>query len=314
MNNAKKFVPVMLTPFKKDGSIDFDGLTALTDFYLDSGAKGLFANCQSSEMFDLDPEERLGIIDHVIKVADGRVPVVAAGNFGDTISQQAGFIQQVYDTGVDAVIVLTGLLAGEQENDDVLEQRMKGLLSLTGNIPLGFYECPLPYKRILPPQLLGKLVQTGRIIYHKDTCLDIMQVKEKNRLCTNVKDFGLYDAYMVHAVDSLRSGSAGLSCIQGNYFPGLVVWLCNNYNNPALQEQVRLVQQFFMDEMDVMHEDYPKSAKYYLWKKGMPMSIYTRRSADSCISYKTKDNMDQLELRYNRLVAQIAGMKQILVR
>lgn len=297
----------MLTPFKKDGSIDFEALTQLTHYYIDKGAKGLFANCQSSEMFDLVPEERLSIIDHVTKVTDGRVPVVAAGNFGKTIPEQAEFVKQVYHTGVSAVIVLTGLLAAENEGDDVLEQRMNELLSLTENIPLGFYECPLPYKRILQPSLLGKLVKTGRIIYHKDTCLDIAGVREKNRLCSGTNGFGLYDAYMVHAVESLRSGSAGLSCIQGNYFPELVVWLCNNYNNPELQEQVQLVQKFFIKEMEVMHEDYPKSAKYYLWKKGILMSLYTRKSADSYISYNTKNNIDQLEERYNNLMRRIAG-------
>ncbi len=299
----------MLTPFHEDGRIDFNGLRQLTLFYLDKGAKGLFANCQSSEMFELSPEERLSIIDHVVRVADGRVPVVAAGNFGDTIPEQAEFVRRVYDKGVNAVIVLTGLLAGEQESDDLLEARANELLSLTSPVPLGFYECPLPYKRILPPRLLGRLVQTGRIIYHKDTCLDIAQVREKNRLCAEAEAFGLYDAYMVHAVDSLKSGSAGLSCIQGNYFPELVVWLCNNYDNPGLQEQVQLVQQFFIDEMEVMHDEYPSSAKYYLWKKGMLMSTYTRQSEGSGISYESKERIDQLEGRYNELMEQIKSAK-----
>lgn len=299
----------MLTPFKKDGSIDFDALTQLTQYYLEKGAKGLFANCQSSEMFHLTPDERLELVAHVVKIADRKVPVVATGNFGNSLPEQAEFIQKIYELGVNAVILLTNQLVQQDEPESVLEANIMRLLQLTGDIPVGFYECPEPYKIIFSPRLLGRLANTGRVIYHKDTCLDIMQVKEKNRLCTDVKGFGLYDAYMVHAVDSLRSGSAGLSCIQGNYFPELVAWLCNNYANPALQERVQMVQQFFIDEMDVMHEDYPKSAKYYLWKKGMLMSIYTRKSADSCISYKTKENMDQLELRYNELMRQIADAK-----
>ena len=301
MNNEKKFIPVMLTPFKKDGSIDFEALTALTNYYLNSGAKGLFANCQSSEMFDLTPGERLGIIEHVMKITDNRVPVVAAGNFGDTVRQQAGFIKQVYDTGVNAVIVLTGLLAGEKEEDNILEHRINELLSLTEGVPLGFYECPLPYKRILPPQLLEQLVQTGRIVYHKDTCLNIAQVKEKNRLCAGVNGFGLYDAYMVHAVESLGAGSAGLSCIQGNYFPELVVWLCNNYNNPALQEQVLLVQQFFIDEMEVMHRHYPQSAKYFLQQAGLPLTTYVRNKSGSEVPELVKKEMGDLILRYRRI-------------
>lgn len=301
MSKEKKFIPVMLTPFKKDGSIDFEGLTALTNYYLDNGAKGLFANCQSSEMFELTSGERLRIIEHVMKIVDNRVPVVAAGNFGDTIREQAGFVKQVHDTGVNAVIVLTGLLAGEKEGNDILEHRINELLSLTEGIPLGFYECPLPYKRILPPQLLEQLVQTGRIVYHKDTCLDIAQVKEKNRLCAGVNGFGLYDAYMVHAVESLEAGSAGLSCIQGNYFPELVVWLCNNYNNPELQEQVQLVQQFFIDEMEVMHQHYPQSAKYFLQQAGLPVTTYVRNKGGSEVPELVKKEMEELALRYSRI-------------
>jgi len=47
-------------------------------------------------------------------------------------------------------------------------------------------------------------------------------------------NFGLYDAYMKHAVESLKAGSAGLSCIQGNYFPKLRVWLCDNLDNTSM--------------------------------------------------------------------------------
>ena len=55
----KKFVPVMLTPYKQNGKIDFEGLSRLMDFYLAAGVKGFFANCQSSEMYYLNEDERL---------------------------------------------------------------------------------------------------------------------------------------------------------------------------------------------------------------------------------------------------------------
>ncbi|MBZ4190914.1 dihydrodipicolinate synthase family protein [Niabella beijingensis] len=307
----KGFVPVMLTPFKENGAVDFEGLDRITEFYLRSGAKGLFANCLSSELFELTDAEKLKVISRVMKAAGGQVPVVAAGNFGRTLKEQADFIKRVYDTGVQAVIVLTGLLAEEAASDTVLEDAIGRLLSLTGNIPLGFYECPVPYKRIISPQLLGKLVNTGRVIYHKDTCLNIEQVREKNRLCAGKPSFGLYDAYMVHAVASLRSGSAGLSCIQGNFFPELVVWLCKHYDNASLKKEVQLVQQFFIDEMDVMHRNYPKAAKYYLWKNGMNISVYTRESGNSQVSYAIKEDVEKLELRFRDLAEKIPG---VLVR
>ncbi|SDC47610.1 hypothetical protein [Niabella drilacis] len=137
--------------------------------------------------------------------------------------------------------------------------------------------------------------------------MDIDQVRAKNRLCPENRGFGVYDAYMGHAVASLRSGTAGLSCIQGNYFPELVSWLCSNYDNSALRKEVDKVQQFFSEEMEVMHKDYPKSAKYYLWKKGMNLSVFTRDSGNSQVSYGMKEDMEKLERSYGRLLAQIPG-------
>ncbi|MNY00428.1 hypothetical protein D3C86_1329200 [compost metagenome] len=82
---------------------------------------------------------------------------------------------------------------------------------------------------------------------------------------------------MVHAVDSLKAGSAGLSCIQGNYFPELIVWLCEHYNDRGLEAEVNRVQQFLIDNMDVMHNVYPIVSKYFLQKRGVNISTFTRR-------------------------------------
>lgn len=43
--------PVMVTPFTKGGAIDYPALSALIAWYEERGADGLFAVCQSSEMF-----------------------------------------------------------------------------------------------------------------------------------------------------------------------------------------------------------------------------------------------------------------------
>jgi 4-hydroxy-tetrahydrodipicolinate synthase len=75
------------------------------------------------------------------------VPVVAVGNFGTTIAEQADLVRKIYDTGVKAVIIVTGLIAEENESNEVFDERIFELFHLTGKIPLGFYECPQPYKR-----------------------------------------------------------------------------------------------------------------------------------------------------------------------
>lgn len=304
-NNHKDFIPVMITPFKDDGSVDYEGLTQLTEFYLQSGVKGLFANCQSSEMFLLSNEERLQIIQHTIKIADGKVPVVAVGNFGDTLEKQAAFIQKVYDTGVKAVIVVTSLVAAQSESQEMFDDKMFELFKLTGNIPLGFYECPEPYKRVLTAGQLRMFVETGRIIYHKDTCLSSNLVKEKLEATKEFKEFGLYDAYASNSVSSLNAGAAGLSCIQGNFFPEIMVWLCNHHADENVKEDVNKVQQFLTDHMQVMHYAYPIVAKYFLQKRGLNISTFTRARTKEFMQ-DAQHNVDLFFKEYELLKKELA--------
>lgn len=306
----KMFIPVMLTPFKENGEIDFDSLTRLTEMYLEAGVKGLFANCQSSEMFELSDDEKLQIVKHVIKITGARVPVVAVGNFGKTIARQADFINKMYDTGIQATIIVTSLIAAENEQPEIFEEKIFRLFELTGKIPLGFYECPEPYKRVLTAEQLRKFVATGRVIYHKDTCLDIRLVREKLKATNEYPFFGLYDAYVINAVDALKAGAAGLSCIQGNFFPELIVWLCEHYDDDSRTGDLGKVQSFLKDNMEVMHHSYPATAKYCLQKSGLNISIFTRSNAGN-VTAGLKDKLDHLSDQYKLLKKniEIQGLK-----
>ena len=86
--------PVMLTPFKENGEVDWSGVDALTDWYIEAGVAGLFAVCLSSEMYELTEEEKISLVRRVVKRSAGRVPVVASGTFGGSIKRQAQFIKE----------------------------------------------------------------------------------------------------------------------------------------------------------------------------------------------------------------------------
>lgn len=300
----------MLTPFHEDGSIDYDGLSALTAYYIEAGAGGLFANCLSSEMYELSSRERLDITAHVVKAAAGAVPVFSTGTFSADGREQADFVKRIYETGASAVIVISSILAREEESDSLLEERVHQLLDNTGDIPLGFYECPVPYKRVLKAEQLQQFVSTGRVVYHKDTSLSIDAIKAK-LAATSAYPFELYDAYMVNAVASLQAGAAGLSCIQGNYIPELISWLCDNFDNPSLQEEVQLAQQFLTRNMDVMHEVYPVAAKYFLQKRGVPLGLTTRRQGN-IFSEQAKQDVDRLFESYQALQGSLGLRRQLI--
>src|SRR5690606_17921113 len=96
-----------------------------------------------------------------------------------------------------------------------------------------------------------------------------------------------------HAVESLKIGSAGVSCIQGNYFPELIVWLCKHFDDDAKQYQVDQVQQFLIDNMAVMHTVYPLVAKYFLGRRGLNIFRFTRHYA-GVFDVKVRDEVDGL--------------------
>jgi 4-hydroxy-tetrahydrodipicolinate synthase len=299
--NKKKYIPVMLTPFTKDKSIDYPALKELIQFYLEAGAEGLFANCLSSEMYHLSREEMLDLCNYVVAEVNGKVPVVATGSFGNTLNQKAETVKAIYSTGVTGVIVITGLMAEEHEDDATFKANILQLLQLTSPVPLGFYECPVPYKRLMPAALLQELVETGRVTYHKDTCLDIEEVREKLEATRSFPTFGLYDAYMEHAVATLQAGSAGLSCIQGNYFPELATWLCEHYEDTT--PEVIEVQDFYVRNMEVMHRTYPASAKYILAKRGLRIEEYCRN--ESAVPAGEHPALDELLREFQKLAARI---------
>jgi 4-hydroxy-tetrahydrodipicolinate synthase len=295
----KKFIPVMLTPFKQDGTIDFDALTELTAFYLKAGAGGLFANCLSSEMYDLSPDERIKLVRHVLNIADATVPVVATGSFGNNLDEHADSIKRMYDTGVSAVIIITNQIAPQNMDDHAFTEYVEKLLNITHDIPLGFYECPMPYKRLVTPGQINRLARRYPLVYLKDTCMVLDKIKEKLAAAENT-GLAIYDAFMGHAVESLRAGAAGLSCIQGNYCPELIVWLCNHYNNENLSAEVDAVQQFFRQQMVLMHEIYPLTAKYFLKKRGLNIASFCRQPTGG-FTKEIREKIDQLYIDCNSL-------------
>jgi len=294
---AKKFVPVMITPFDVKARIDLDAVSVLVEFYLAAGAKGLFANCLSSEMFSITEDERLMLTQHIVRQVNGRVPVVATGSFGVTIAEKAAFTRKIFDTGIDAAIMITGHFAKESDSDEVLLNHFEEMFNLTPNIPLGMYECPAPYKRIIGTDTFKTLLEANRLVYHKDTSIEPAQVMAKLQVLKEMDNqLEFYDAHTPNALFSVQSGAKGMSSISGNFYPEIMAWLVNNANNPALQTEVSWLQQELTKVDPLIHIAYPLSAKYFLQKRGIPIRTISRALAVKL----TPDQSNALDALYDR--------------
>ena len=265
--------PVMLTPFREDGALDLPGLDTLVDWYIAAGSAGLFAVALSGEMYEMTDEERLAVARRVVQRANGRVPVVASATFGGSLEPQADFMKRMAETGVAAVVILPCQLVAPEEDEATLKRQIERLMALTDALPLGVYECPKPYHRLISPELLAWVAQSGRFLYFKDTCRNIDGIRAKLAAMGDTR-LALYNAHTPTLFPSLQAGAAGSSPIAGNFYASLYAWLCSHY---ADQRELAAELQAALTEMERMAVNkYPAAAKLYLSRLGVPITSHCR--------------------------------------
>lgn len=283
--------PVMLTPFTEQNNVDYTALERLTEWYFQNGSSGLFAVCQSSEVFFLSLKERLAIASLVKKTAKDR-PVIASGHISDAEEDQVEELKRMADTGVDAIILISNRLARAEESDDVLLAHLERIMdALPDTIPLGLYECPYPYKRILSRRVIRFCAESGRFHFLKDTSCDIDNIREKLDIIKG-SEMKLYNANTATLYESLRAGAAGYSGVMANFHPRLYVWLCDNYSeNPACAEKVsNLLTMCSLIE----NSNYPVNAKYGLQKLGIGLTLNSRKVSWQALTPAQRMEVDQL--------------------
>jgi 4-hydroxy-tetrahydrodipicolinate synthase len=271
--------PVMITPFNGQNKIDKDGLAHLVEFYLSSGSAGLFTNCLSSEMYQLTSEERLFLTKQVVEFSDNRVPVVATGSFSKNSVDNIEFIKKVHDCGVSAVILISSVLVDPEESDEILKTRLEEILNQTGNIPLGIYECPVPYKRLLSVNMLKWMASTNRFFYHKDTSCSSLALKNKIEAVAQTS-FNVYNADTATALDSMQAGANGISPISANFYPELYTFLWEEFSRNGISDALIDLHAILTIMDRLTHTFYPYSAKWFLKNRGLKINTHTRISSD----------------------------------
>ena len=290
--------PVMLTPFDEKNRVDEEGLAALVEWYIRHGVSGLFAACQSSEIMKLSLEERVRIVEITRAAAAGRVPVVASGHISEAMDEQLNELNAIAETGVDAVILITNHLARADEDDGVWMRNMETLLGrLDPALPLGMYECPQPYKRLLSLENIRRCAETGRFYFLKDTCCDIATIRARIEAIAGTP-LRLYNANATTLLDSLRAGAAGYSGVMANIHPELYVWLTANADHPNAD----FVQSALTLGSLIERQLYPVNAKYHLSAiEGLPVTTHCRVQDDSLLTETFRDEVRQMDLCMNEI-------------
>ncbi len=277
MNQIRNGIyPTMITPYDEQGKVDMATVRKMVDWYIERGVDGIFAVCQSSEMFFLDEEEREALAAEVVKAAAGRISIVASGHVSDAIEDQIRELRHLWATGVDALVLVSNRLAAADEDDDVLIANMNRIVEALPEATFGMYECPYPYKRLLSGKVLEAMAKTGRFAFIKDTCCDADLIAERVKLLDG--RVGLFNANSATLLETLRAGADGFSGIMANLHPQLYAWLFRNYREQP--EKAEKLSAFLSLASGIERALYPTSAKYHMNRGGMPMPLYCRHQKE----------------------------------
>ena len=271
MNKIKKGAWVtMITPYTPDGKIDYAACGRLVEWSIESGLAGIFAVCQSSEMFFLTREERLALARFVIQKAAGRISVVVSGHVSDTVEEQTEELCQMAELGPDAVVLISNrLVAGGEKN--FISNCETIVRAMPKHMPLGMYECPFPEKRLLKHDEISYLNSTGRFLFVKDTCCDIDEMRARAKLISN--DFMFFNANSATLYESLKAGFAGYCGVMANFHPRLYAWLCGHIQ----EEKAQFISRVLGVMSVIEARDYPVCAKRYLKNQlGFPVTELSR--------------------------------------
>lgn len=297
--------PTMITPFTEDNTLDFKGISALVDWYIEHGCDGIFAVCQSSEMFYLSDQEKLDLAKAVKDAADGRVKVIASGHTADDHGKQVEQLGNMAETGVDAVVLVANRMAKENEGADVFDKNANDIFRQLPDVTFGLYECPYPYLRLLTDDFLSECAKTGKLVFLKDvSCSN--EIEERRIKLVQGTNLALFNANTSTLLDSLIAGYHGYNGVMANFHIDLYKWMFDHFRTEP--ELAREISDFLTVAGVSEARAYPVNAKYHFDKTDIPMSLVTRSKSISLLNENARHEIDSL-IRMEKAMRNKLGLK-----
>jgi 4-hydroxy-tetrahydrodipicolinate synthase len=153
----------LVTPMR-DGKVDYDALGKLVEWQIVSGIDGLVAVGTTGESATLDFDEHIGVVAHVVKVAAGRVPVIA-GAGGNATSEALELTRRSADAGASALLQVTPYY--NRPNQDGLFRHFEAIARST-TLPIILYNVPTRTGCDLLPDTVVRLMAIDNIVAIKE--------------------------------------------------------------------------------------------------------------------------------------------------
>jgi 4-hydroxy-tetrahydrodipicolinate synthase len=227
MKEVEGVIPVALTFYKSDLSLDEENIRRHIDFLIEKGVHGVWAVGSVSEFPLLSKEERKKVVEIIVDQVNQRVPVYVctAHTRTDEVIELA---KHAKDVGADAVSTTPPYYyIRAMSKPDVLYEFYKSVAKAV-DIPLIIYNFPAGLSVDIPPTVIAKLANDfANVVGVKDTTESLVHMIEILRL-TKGKFYVLAGSEDFLLPLMLAGGHGAVSGL-ANVFPELPVELYNSF-------------------------------------------------------------------------------------
>jgi len=220
----------LVTPFKKDGSLNEDKLRELVRFHIESGTDGLVPCATTSENPSYTWEEHFKIIEIVVKEADGKLNVVAGCGTNST-TRSLDNIKKAKDLGVDGAMVVTPYY-NKPTQEGLYAHFMK--LADEGGLPLMLYNVPGRTGVNMLPETVERLSKHEMIVAVKEASRSLEQMSDIVHRCGDRINLLSGDDGITLPILSI--GGKGVVSVVGNIVPGDMLALLRAFEKGDMEE------------------------------------------------------------------------------
>ena len=172
-------ITAMVTPFDKDGAVDYGALKAFVDWQCENGVEGICAVGTSGESPTLSHDEHHKVIEKTIEYAAGRVKIIAGTGANSTAEAISLTKAAISSGGADATLQVTPYY--NKPNPEGIYRHFAAVADL--GLPVVLYNVPGRTGREIPLDVVERLAKHPNIVAIKEAAGSVERVSAiKHRL------------------------------------------------------------------------------------------------------------------------------------
>ncbi|APH05203.1 4-hydroxy-tetrahydrodipicolinate synthase [Bacillus weihaiensis] len=199
-----KLSTAMVTPFDKNGNIDFQKTSTLIEYLLNNGTDSLVVAGTTGESPTLSTEEKIALIKYTVKEVNGRVPVIA-GTGSNNTAASIKLTKLAEEAGVDAVMLVTPYY--NKPSQEGMYQHFKAIAEST-SLPVMLYNIPGRSVVNMSVDTIVRLSELPNVVAIKEASGDLDAMAEIISRTSN--DFLLYSGDDGLTIPVLSIGGVGV--------------------------------------------------------------------------------------------------------